>query len=193
MASSSSEPETEIMSLTNHSSEDALVLVETEDKNKAEIPASALTLQQQALALRREAEDLRQALEQSKQEKALAEIQKVDGWIDTLLIECNVNDELQVLQTVDQVMDRLVQDRYSAEQIHKIFARMRQLRPQTCRSNCSPLLQLLLEAVGQLDDLERTDNPNKRWSGRVETVLQKKLFALDWGIELDDEENVLDE
>ena len=33
------------------------------------------------------------------------------------------------------------------------------------------------------------DMPNKRWTGKVERVLRKKLFAKDWGIDLEDEQD----
>jgi hypothetical protein len=147
-----------------------------------------LSLQAQAAKLREEANRLQQDLEQFKLEKIQRETEKVDRWIDELLIESKVNENTELLKTVDQVFERLTEDRYSAEQVNKIFKRLCQLRRQESRSNCSPLMSLLVDAAGKLDCTEREDNPNKRWNHKVERILRKKLFARDWNIELEDED-----
>mmetsp|Transcript_15628 Transcript_15628/g.32983 ORF Transcript_15628/g.32983 Transcript_15628/m.32983 type:complete len:94 (+) Transcript_15628:3-284(+) len=58
-------------------------------------------------------------------------------------------------------------------------------RPQSIDS-CSPLLSLLLDAACKVDCLERENNPNKRWNHRVERDLRRKLFALGYGIRIED-------
>mmetsp|Transcript_10977 Transcript_10977/g.26138 ORF Transcript_10977/g.26138 Transcript_10977/m.26138 type:complete len:368 (+) Transcript_10977:97-1200(+) len=197
------------------------------------------SLKEQAAQLRREAEALQNVVQQSKLEKKRAEQEKVDGWIEELLIEarfgCEVveddydddNDdgdnsddnvsqsetsssnaspssseitrssfssssqsETELLKNVDQVLERLRDDRYSAEQINKIFRRLCEIRPQESRSNLSPMMELLVDAACKLDCQERDENPNKRWNGRVERLLRKKLFARDWNIELRDEDEI---
>ena len=147
-----------------------------------------MSLQEQAAKLREEADSLRRALEQSKLDKIQRETEKVDRWIEELLIESKVNENTELLKTVDQVFERLTEDRYSAEQVNKIFKRLCEIRQQESRSNCSPLMSLLVDAAGKLDCTEREDNPNKRWSHKVERVLRKKLFARDWNIQLEDED-----
>jgi hypothetical protein len=53
-------------------------------------------------------------------------------------------------------------------------------------------METFVDAVGKLDCMEWEKNPNKRWSGVAERNLRKKLFAMDWGLRLDeDEENNL--
>ena len=96
---------------------------------------------------------------------------------------------VQLLKTVDQVAQTLTDDRYSAEQVNKIFRRLSDGIPKERIEQSlerQPLLQLLVHACGKLDCLERHENANKRWSGRVERDLRKKLFAMEWGIDLDD-------
>jgi hypothetical protein len=141
------------------------------------------TLRRQAEKLRREAESLQSALQESKEAKIQKQINKVDGWIDDLLIEVTLGDGTELLKTVDQVYDVLVKERYSAHHVLKIFERLCDMRAQESRSNCSPLMELLVDATGKIDCLEKEDNPNKRWNHRVERVLRKKLFARDWNIE----------
>ena len=178
------------------------------------------------------------AVQQSKLEKKRAEQEKVDGWIEELLIEarfgCEIVDddseddgsgsgrengrddnvstksktsssssaisrsssssttqtETELLKDVDQVLERLRDDRYSAEQINKIFRRLCEIRPQESRSNISPMMELLVDAACKLDCQERDENPNKRWNHGVERWLRKKLFARDWNIELRDEDEI---
>lgn len=148
-----------------------------------------LNLQTQAAKLREEAKSLQLALQQEKENKIIRETEKVDRWIEELLIEAKVDENTELLKTVDQVLERLTEDRYSAEQVNKIFKRLCEIRTQESRSNCSPLMSLLVDAACKLDCMERDDNPNKRWNHKVERLLQKKLFARDWNIELDDEDD----
>ena len=60
--------------------------------------------------------------------------------------------------------------------VNQCFDRIVELanRPQSIDS-CSPLLSLLLDAACQVDCIERKENPNKRWNGRVERDLRKKV------------------
>lgn len=146
-------------------------------------------LQAQADMLRREADELRRSLEESKRNKIQREVEKVDKWIDELLVEMRVDENTDLLKTVDAVLERLRDDRYSAEQVNKIFKRLCEIRQQESRSDCSPLMDLLVDAAGKLDCIDREDNPNKRWSGRVERTLRKKLFARDWNIHLEDDDD----
>lgn len=148
-----------------------------------------LNLQTQAAKLREEAKSLQLVLQQEKENKIIRETEKVDRWIEELLIEAKVDENTELLKTVDQVLERLTEDRYSAEQVNKIFKRLCEIRTQESRSNCSPLMSLLVDAACKLDCMEREDNPNKRWNHKVERLLQKKLFARDWNIELDDEDD----
>lgn len=141
------------------------------------------TLRAQAEKLRREAASLQSALQESREAKIQKELNKVDGWIDNLLIEVTLGDGTELLKTVDQVYDVLVKERYSARHVLKIFERLCDMREQESRSNCSPLMELLVDATGMIDCLNREDNPNKRWNHKVERVLRKKLFARDWNIE----------
>ena len=141
----------------------------------------------EAQALRGEALSLERALNQSKIEKASLEEAKIDKWIQDLLFVPTQSTTTELLNTAEGAFERLKDDRFSQEQVNKIFRRICSQQKQS-RSNHSPIMALLLDAVGKLDDLERQDNPNKRWSGRVEQALQKKLFAADWNIELQDEE-----
>lgn len=110
------------------------------------------------------------------------EINKIDGWIEDLLIQVTLGDGTELLKTVDQVYDALMEERYSGLHVLKIFERLCDLREQESRSNCSPLMELLVDATGKLDCTEREDNPNKRWNYKVERVLRRKLFARDWNI-----------
>ena len=161
---------------------------------------SALTLQQQAAALRAQADAMRQEIQDSQTQKLLREQQAVDQWIQQLLFSpassaaassttttTTTTTTTEMLNTVDQVVRQLQEGRFSHEQIRKIFRRIceTETAPQS-RSRCSELMRLLLDATCRMDSLEREKNPNKRWSGWVERDLQKRLFAKDWGIELED-------
>lgn len=171
------------------------------DKNENDLDS----LRAQAAKLREEAASLQTALQESREIKLQKEINKIDGWIDDLLIQTRVgggdgdgdgdgdstSHEVELLKTVDQVCEVLKEDRYSAEQVLKIFKRLCEVREQESRSNCSPLMELLVDATGKLDCTERQENPNKRWNHKVERVLRKKLFARDWNIQYvsDDEQS----
>jgi hypothetical protein len=150
----------------------------------------AITLQQQAQTLRAEALSLQRDLNESKVQKLQKETTNIDRWIEHLLVNYTVNEDTQLLNTVDQVMEILKDGRYSQEQVNKIFKRICETGPPQSRSKCSPLMSLLVDAACKLDCLDREDNPNKRWSGRVERDLRKKLFAMDWGIEIEDEDGI---
>ncbi|KAL3932314.1 MAG: hypothetical protein SGARI_003998 [Bacillariaceae sp.] len=148
-----------------------------------------MSLQAQAAKLREEAAALQLAVQKEREDKLAKDTAKVDKWIEELLIEAKVDESTELLKTVDQVLERLTDDRYSAEQVNKIFKRLCDLRQQESRSNQSPLMSLLVDACCRLDCTERDENPNKRWNHKVERRLQKKLFARDWNIELEDEED----
>eukprot|EP00980_Cylindrotheca_fusiformis_P014946 scaffold4095_cov117-Cylindrotheca_fusiformis.AAC.3 len=150
--------------------------------------SQALMLQRQAKMLRKEAEEQTEALRIEQEARIERENRKTDQWIEELLIQCSIDENTEMLNSVDQVFERLKDDRYSQEQVNKIFNRICETGPAQSRSKCSPLMALFVDAVGKLDAVERDENPNKRWSGRVERVLRKKLFALDWGIELEEED-----
>jgi flagellin-specific chaperone FliS len=157
--------------------------------NEIDDSQDLLSLREHVAKLREEANSLQLTLQRERLDKIRRETEKVDRWIEELLIEARVNENTELLKTVDQVFQRLTEDRYSAEQVHKIFKRLCEIRTQESRSNCSPLMSLLVDAAGKLDCTERTDNPNKRWNHKVERILQKKLFARDWNIDLDDEDD----
>jgi hypothetical protein len=148
-----------------------------------------LTFLQQAEALRQEALSLQKTLEEERIQKQIKETAKIDGWIHDLFIQCEIDENTQMLNSVDQVFERLKDDRYSQEQVDKIFKRICETSPAQSRSNCSPIMTLLVDAVGKLDCVEKADNPNKRWSGKVERILRKKLFAKDWGFELEEDDD----
>jgi len=97
---------------------------------------------------------------------------------------------VELLQTEEQVAELLISKRLDYDMVNQIFDRLVNLsnRPQSIDS-CSPLLSLLLDAACKVDCLEREDNPNKRWNGRVERDLRRKLFALGYGIRIEDVEN----
>mmetsp|Transcript_22881 Transcript_22881/g.41565 ORF Transcript_22881/g.41565 Transcript_22881/m.41565 type:complete len:217 (-) Transcript_22881:190-840(-) len=149
---------------------------------------SALTLQQQAQALRAEALSLERSLNETKAAKIQKQLDAVDRWIDELLINVTINEDTQMLNSVEQVTRLLEQKRFSQEHVNRIFDRICELSGPQSRSKCSPLVSLLVDASGKLDCVEREDNNNKRWNGKVERELRKRLFAADWGIELEPED-----
>jgi hypothetical protein len=95
---------------------------------------------------------------------------------------------VELLNDVETTTRILRDERFSPEQVQKMFQRISDTSNSNSRSNCSPLLALLVDVAGKLDTVERKDNPNKRWNGRVERDLRKKLFAMDWGIHLEDKQ-----
>ena len=129
-------------------------------------------------------------LMEEKIQREIKENAKIDNWINELFIQYQIDDNTQMLNDVDQVFELLKNNRYSQEQVDKIFRRICETSGGTqSRSNCSPIMNLLVDAAGKLDCVERSENPNKRWSGKVERKLRKKLFAKDWGIELEDDDD----
>ena len=145
-----------------------------------------IILKQQADALRAEADALRIQLDKSKEEAEQRRLARVDNLIESILVNFTINDDNQLLNTEEQVA-RLIQDeRLSVENINNMFDRIvEQSQRRQSIDNCSPLISLLLDAACKVDCMEREDNPNKRWNHRVERDLRKKLFALGWGIDLD--------
>ena len=134
---------------------------------------------------------MRLAVIAAKEAKRKKELANVDRWLDHLLfVNMTVDENTQMLNTVEQVARLLQDERFSQEQVDKMFERICETGPSSqSRSNCSPLMSLLVDAAGQLDCVDREDNANKRWSGRVERRLRKKLFALDWNIKLEDDDD----
>ena len=145
------------------------------------------TLQQQAETLRRDVEAMRKDLDECAEEKLRKQTEDVDRWIAQLLVNQTIDENTQILNTVEQVTETLKEGRFSQEQVNKMFDRICETGPPQSRSSLSPFLALLVDAAGKLDCIEREDNPNKRWSGRVERHLRKRLFAMDWGFELEKE------
>jgi len=177
--------------------------------------SSFLSLQEEAEKLRKDVESLQIKLEETKRDKIERERVKVDKWIDELLLidigstttadngvaksnrnkntgNGNGTTRIDLLKNTDQVYQYMMKNRYSSEQVFKIFDRLSEIRydetngrSKESRSNCSPLMSLLVDATNKLDCTERHENPNKRWKNtiKVEQILQKKLFGRDWNIE----------
>lgn len=129
---------------------------------------------------------LQEQLNREKEERIRKEREKIDGLIDLLLFhgtnsESNTSEESkqQLLHTEEQVAQLLISKRMSYDMVNQCFDRIVELanRPQSIDS-CSPLLSLLLDAACQVDCIERKENPNKRWNGRVERDLRKKVGDL---------------
>jgi len=164
----------------------------------------ALALLDQAKALRAEASELRQQLTFEKEERIRKELEKVDSLIDALLFhgmndavqgtsgddEAKQQSKQQLMHTEEQVASLLISKRLSYEMVNQMFDRICESsnRPQST-DNCSPLISLLLDASCKVDCLEKENNPNKRWNHRVERDLRKKLFALGYGIRIDEVES----
>ncbi|KAL7463767.1 hypothetical protein ACHAXS_004122, partial [Conticribra weissflogii] len=139
---------------------------------------------------------LQKQLQFEKAEKIRKEREKVDSLIDALLFHgTNTNDNSkeksrqQLINTEEKVAELLISKRLNYDQVNQMFDRICELsnRPQSIDS-CSPLLSVLLDAACKVDCLEREDNPNKRWNHRVERDLRRKLFALGYGIRIEDVE-----
>ncbi|KAL7521112.1 hypothetical protein ACHAWX_005806 [Stephanocyclus meneghinianus] len=168
----------------------------------------ALILLNEAKALRAQASALQKQLNEEKEEKLRQEIAKVDSLIDSLLFHGTTNlsnnesvsiststqstgeekrSKQQLMNTEEKVAELLIRKRLNYDQVNQMFDRICELanRPQSIDS-CSPLLSLLLDAACKVDCLEREDNPNKRWNHRVERDLRRKLFALGYGIRIED-------
>ena len=145
-----------------------------------------LVLKQQADALRAEANTLRIQLDESKKEAERLRLARVDNLIESILVNFTIDDDNQLLNTEEQVAKLMQDERLSVENINNMFDRIvEQSQRRQSIDNCSPLISLLLDAACQVDCMEREENPNKRWNHRVERDLRKKLFALGWGISLD--------
>ena len=177
------------------------------DTEIQEITATdALAFLERAKALRKQASTLQKQLNKEKEERNRKETEKVDSLIDMLLFHGTktfYNDdpnyssttiqiteqrsEAQLMNTEEQVAELLIKKRLNYDQVNQMFDRICELanRPQSIDS-CSPLLSLLLDAACKVDCLERENNPNKRWNHRVERNLRQKLFALGYGIRIED-------
>lgn len=160
--------------------------VDDEDKNCMIL---ANQLRSQAEALRAEVQAMRISIDEKKENKMQKSKSDVDRWIEHLLVNQTIDENTQILNTVEHVMSLLRDGRYSQEQVDKMFDRICDTGPPQSRSNCSPILELLVDAAGKLDCMEREENPNKRWSGRVERKLRKRLFAMDFGFDIPNEED----
>lgn len=151
--------------------------------------ASALSqaqlLQAQLEALRQEIQQDVQNLQQHKESLVQKKLDKVDQWIDSLLVAVRVDDDTQMLHSVERVAQALVDGRFSPEQVNAIFERITQEDPLTRVE--SPLVELLVDACNLVDCREEEENPNKRWRGRVEMKLRRRMFAMKWGIELEED------
>jgi phycoerythrobilin:ferredoxin oxidoreductase len=143
-------------------------------------------LKAQAKALRNEAQCIQEDIKEAREARHEKELADVDRWIEQVLVNRTISPDLQMLNTVDQVYQILRDERYSPEQVDKIFERLCDTCPIYGRDSLdrTPLLSLLIEAAGKLDEMEPRDNPNKRWNGHVERDLRKRLFAIEWGIDL---------
>ena len=155
----------------------------------AKSTTSALSLQQQAKALRDEVQSMERSLNETKAAKLQKELDAVDRWIDEVLVNMTLDENTQMLNTVEYVTTLLQEKRYSQEHVNRMFERICELSGPQSRSKCSPLVSLLVDAAGKLDCVDREDNPNKRWNGKVERELRKRLFAADWGIDLEKEDD----
>lgn len=146
-----------------------------------------MMLKKQADALREEVFAIEQALEENKMEALRKQQEKTDAWIEELLVQTNVTEDTQLLKSEGEVAQLMQDRRFSADNINLIFDRIVETsqRRQSIE-NCSPLISLLLDAACKVDCLEREKNPNKRWNHRVERDLRKKLFAMGWGINLEE-------
>lgn len=161
-------------------------------ENNEKGASSALTRQEeaksyleQAQALRKEAEDMRQTIDLEAEAKKQRELARIDQWINELLLASEGDDNVELLYSVEQVTQLLQEKRISEDHVMSMFRRLSESNAAT-RSRCSPLIELLVNASGLMDCIERDEQPNKRWSGKVERKLRRRLFARDWGIELDD-------
>ena len=143
---------------------------------------------QQAQLLRQEIQDLQRDLERQKQARLVKAQTDVERWIAQALVRCQVDADTTLLNTVDETVEIFCTYRYSPEQVYKMFRHLSETTSSNKRSQISPTLELLVEAAGKMDALERDENPNKRWSGRIEADFRKRLFARDWGIELEEKD-----
>ena len=156
-----------------------------EGKDESSALSNVRQLQQQAQALRDEAAGLQTELRQQKLSREARAISDEDRWIEESLIRWSDGDTV-LLNTVEETTAIFRDRRYSPEQVRRMFRRVSAQTSNNRRSKISPTLELLVEAAGRMDCLEPDDNPNKRWGvRRVESDLRQRLFARDWGIELE--------
>lgn len=191
LAGSALQKSVDFLATTSGSTSDAAAA------NTTETDGSALTLSTdeaqsiltQAQKLRAEADALRKALDAEAEARRARELARIDEWIDDLLIadrsQSGEAAAVELLYSVEQVTQMLQDRRMSEEHVMSMFRRLSQLSPAS-RSQCSPLVELLVDAAGRMDCIERELQPNKRWSGKVERKLRRRLFARDWNIDLDD-------
>jgi len=153
-------------------------------------PADALALRKEAETLRAEAKEMELCLAKEKELKLRKEQERIDTWINQILVNATISESMEILNTEAQVAKLLIDLRFDQDMVNKVFDRICEttLRPQSIE-NCSPLISLLLDAACKVDCLERKDNPNKRWNTRVESRLRKKLFCLGYGIDLEESES----
>ena len=178
------------LALTNSTLSSSTITTKTSDITVRE----AQSYLEQAQALRKEAQELRRTIDAQEAARKERELARIDKWIDDLLVADRIDTKrnkegdssaVELLYSVEQVTQLLQDKRMSEEHVMSMFRRLSQLSPSS-RSRCSPLVELLVEAAGRMDCMEREDQPNKRWSGKVERKLRRRLFANDWGINLDD-------
>jgi hypothetical protein len=153
-----------------------------------QLDVSPEELQRRARMLRDQATAIRTDMERARQLQVEKETRNADRWLDDVLVHHKINDDTEVLRTLEQSHARLVEGRYSPDQVNRMFERLCELSHVSGRNSldANARLQLLVEAAGKVDEMEPEVNPNKRWKGsRVEHQLHKKLFAKEWGIDLD--------
>jgi len=163
------------------------------DRSNSAASANILTssdpivLRQHAETLRAEADAMRMQIQQSKEEAERRRIARVDNMISDILVNITIDENNEVLNTEEQVAKMMQDGRLNADNVNAMFDRIvQQSQRRQSIDNCSPLISLLLDAACMVDCMEREANPNKRWNHRVERDLRKKLFALGWGIDIDD-------
>jgi len=145
-----------------------------------------IVLRQYADALREEAKLLRKDLDDENEARRMQYIANVDKWIDEILIKVKIDESTQMLYEEDEVVQLIVDNRYSGEQINRIFDRICETSGQQSIDNCSPLITLLLDAACKVDCMEAGGRSKERWNNRVERDLRKKLFAMGWNIDIDE-------
>ena len=179
-------PTTVVCGFTSDNSRSSSDLARQTSSGTTTSASDALALMSEAKALRQQASMLQEQLNREKEERIRKEREKVDNLIDLLLFhgtnsDSNTSEESkqQLLHTEEQVAQLLISKRLSYDMVNQCFDRIVELanRPQSIDS-CSPLLSLLLDAACQVDCIERKENPNKRWNGRVERDLRKKVGEL---------------
>jgi hypothetical protein len=165
------------------------------------------SLVRRARELREEADRIRIGVESRRREKREKAARDEDRWLrEVLVLYASPSQEegvplTEVLCTAQQAAERLVQGRYSPEQVYRMFERLCQQSNVSGRDalGTDERLRVLVDAAGILDCLEdggdgynddRGGPSSKirhaRWRsvpGRVEHELYKKLFAREWGVD----------